>query len=431
MFRRLHATISHHRRSIVRVVVGCVVLAVGLFVLGGAIRMLRAEDRPSTSAPTSGIPSLGWTARVDGPVTGLAQDEDSLYVSGDQLTVFPTACPAVDGNCTTSWHATVPDGPLSAPAVRDGRVFVGSSRGQVYAFPARCDANGCPPEWVGVAGEGRVSQPVVNDDFVYVASDRLYAFPAACASDDLACPPAWTAEVPGGPASGPPAVGDGLVVVGSASTRGGVSAFPAVCGEGCQPVWTGRTEGPTTSVAIGDGVAYVIARGQLWAFPLSCTDRCQPRWRGSFLSGAPFATGATGAPVVAGDSVLVGDDRGRLWMFPASCDSLRCEALTSFEIATTGLHAPVADGAVVVVTSAIGMLAVVDLACAAQQDETPAAPTAAPPSSASASPSEVGEPCEPVRTRMLGAPSRTAPALSDDAVYAADDEGTVLALPRA
>ena len=82
--------------------------------------------------------------------------------------------------------------------------------------------------------------------------------------------------MPGGPAAGPPALGDGLVVVASSSTRGGIVAFPAVCGERCRPVWTGRTDGPATSVAIGDGVAYVVARGGLMAFPLSCSDRCQP-----------------------------------------------------------------------------------------------------------------------------------------------------------
>jgi hypothetical protein len=432
VFRRLGTAISPHRRTIVRVALGCVVVAVGLFAVGGAIRMIRAEDRPSTSAPASGTPSLTWTARVPGAVSGLAQDGGSLYVSGRQLTIFPTTCPTVDGACTMSWHATVPDGPLSAPVVRDGRVFVGSASGQVYAFPAVCEASGCPPEWVGVAGEGPVSRPAVNDDFVYVTSDRLYAFPAGCATEDLACPPAWSAEVPGGPAAGPPAIGGGLVLVGSASTRGGVMAFPAVCAEGCRPVWTGRTDGPATSVTIGGGLAYVVARGQLWAFPLSCVERCRPQWRGSFLQGAPFATGATEAPTPAGDRVLVADDVGWLWVFPATCEAVRCEPLASLEIGASGLHSPVADGSVAAVTSALGRLAIVDLACGS---EPTAAPSAASPSGPSASPATpsagaTGDPCEPVRSQMLGATSGAAPALGDEVVYAANDRGTVLALPR-
>jgi outer membrane protein assembly factor BamB len=432
VFRRLHASFSPHRPTIVRIVMGCLLVAGGLIVVGGAIRVLRAADRPTASALVSGTPALGWTASVDGPVTGLAEGEDALYVTGEQLTVFPTVCPTVDDFCTSSWHAGVPDGPLSAPSVRDGRVFVGSARGQVYAFPARCDATSCLPEWVGVAGEGSVSQPVVNDDFVYVTSDRLYAFPAACATDDLACPPAWSAEVPGGAGAGPPAAGDGLVVVGSASMRGDVTAFPAVCGQECRPVWFGRTNGPSTSVAIGDGFAYAIARGQLWAFPLSCTDRCLPAWRGRFRSGRPFTAGATEAPVPAGDRVLVGDERGRLWVFPASCDSLRCEAVDSFEVATAGLLAPVADGDVVAVTSVTGSIAIVDLGCRPEEAAITAAPTPTTPSSSiAASASGVDESCEPVQTRMLGAASRSAPALGGDAVYTADDRGTVLALPRA
>ena len=117
-------------------------------------------------------------------------------------------------------------------------------------------------------------------------------------------------------------------------------------------------------------------------------------------------------------------------MFPASCDSLRCEAVDSFEVATAGLLAPVADGDVVVVTSVNGSIAIVDLGCRPEEAAITDAPTA-PSSSVAASASSVDESCEPVQTRMLGAASRSAPALSGDAVYTADDRGTVLALPRA
>ena len=241
-----------------------------------------------------------------------------------------------------------------------------------------------------------------------MTSDRLYAFPAGCATDDVACPPAWSAEVPGGPAAGPPAVGGGLVVVGSASTRGGVIAFPAVCAEGCRPVWTGRTDGPATSVAIGGGLAYVVARGQLWAFPLSCAGRCRPQWRGAFLRGAPFATGATEAPTPSGDRVLVGGDDGPLGVFPASCETSRCEPL-----------------------------ATVDLACGSEPSASPGTPTPSDvspdvaPSNPTASPgaSDVDDPCEPVRSQMLGAPTATAPVLSEGVVSAANDQGVVLAEP--
>ena len=137
-----------------------------------------------------------------------------------------------------------------------------------------------------------------------------------------------------------------------------------------------------------------------------------------------------------GDRVLVGDDDGRLWVFPASCETSRCEPLASVEIGASALHAPTTDGTVVVVTSSLGRLAIVDLACGSEPSASPGAPTPSDvspdvaPSNPTASPgaSDVDDPCEPVRSQMLGAPTATAPVLSE-AVYAANDQGVVLAEP--
>ena len=60
-----------------------------------------------------------------------------------------------------------------------------------------------------------------------------------------------------------------------------------------KPAWTGRTNGPATSVAIGDGFAFTVARGQLLAFPLGCSGRCEPAWRARIAPGAS-AESATG-----------------------------------------------------------------------------------------------------------------------------------------
>ncbi len=191
--------------------------------------------------------------------------------------------------------------------------------------------------------------------------------------------------MPGRPAAGPPALGEGLVVVASSSTRGGVAAYPAVCGEDCEPVWTGRTDGPATAVAVGEGLAFTVARGQLMAFSLSCTGRCEPEWRASFVPGAPFATGATSAPAVADGRVLVGDDQGRLWVFRSTCDQARCEPVTSYDVATTPLATPAVDGDRVIVTSDNGALARVLLDCRAD------------------------DACDPVRVRKLAAPASLPP----------------------
>lgn len=401
VFRRLRATYDRQRHATMRVGVALLAMAFGLLVVGGAIRMLRAANRDPSPAAATFSPSPEWRATIDTPVTGIAIDEGRLYVASDQLTVFPVSCGVAAGRCAPRWRGVVPDGPLSVPTIRDERVFVGSSEGQLYAFPSTCDGEGCSPEWVGVAGDGLVSQPAANFDLVYVTSDELYAFPVGCASDDLACPAAWTADVPGRVAAGPPALGGGLVIVASSSTRGGVAAYPAVCGDDCEPVWTGRTEGPATSVAIGDGLAYTVARGQLMAFALSCTGRCDPEWRAPFVPGAPFATGAVSAPVAADGRVLVGDDQGQLWVFRSTCDETRCAPVASYEVATTPLHTPAVEGDRAVVTSANGAVARVLLTCRADEQ------------------------CVPVRVRTLGAPALAPAVIAPDATIAGADDGSL------
>jgi len=401
VFRRLHTTLERHRPFANRVGLVLLVGALGLLVTGGMIRVLRAADRDPPPAAASGSPAPEWTAEVDTAVTGLAVDDGRLYVTGERLLVFPTSCIEIAGRCTPRWRGVVADGPLSAPSVRDDRLFVGSSAGQLYAFPATCEAEGCSPEWVGVAGEGAVSQPAANFDLVYVTSDELYAFPVGCGSEGAACLPAWTADVPGRPADGPPALGEGLVIVASSSTRGGIAAYPAVCGDGCEPAWIGRTEGPATSVAIGDGFAYTVARGQLMAFDLTCTGRCDPQWRAPFVPGAPFATGAVSPPALAGGRVLVGDDQGRLWIFRSTCGHARCDPLEGIDLASTPLLTPAVDGDRAIVTSADGALARVLLDCRPDDD------------------------CDAVRVRSLGVPALAAAVIAPDATVAGGDDGTL------
>ncbi|MEX1262707.1 MAG: PQQ-binding-like beta-propeller repeat protein [Actinomycetota bacterium] len=412
MFSRLIATYRRHRHVVTSIGVAMLATAIGLVVVGGVIRVLQAATRQPPRATPSGTATTDWTASLGAPVTGLAIEENRLYVASDQLAVFPVSCVTDAGRCGPRWRDAVPDRPLSVPLVIDDRVFVGSADGKLYAFAATCGGEGCTPDWIGIAGEGPVSQPVANFDLVYATSDELYAFPVGCASDGLACTPAWSADVPGRPADGPAALGDGLVVVASSSKRGGVFAYPAVCGAACEPVWTARFDGPATSAAIGDGFAYTVARGRLLAFPASCAGRCEPEWRAHFATNptsstdAALASDAVSAPVVAGGRVFVGGSDGRLWVFASTCDSARCEPIASYDVATTPLLTPVIDGDTALITSASGSVTIVDLAC------------------------ETVDPCLPVTVLSLGSTALTPAVITPDSVIAGADDGSIEAMGR-
>jgi outer membrane protein assembly factor BamB len=396
-----------HRRTIARVALASAVAVALLAGIGGAIRSIRAGDRTPVEPGNVDDLQAAWTADVGlGPVTGLAYDAGTLYVTTEQgLVAFAVPCPADGGgteSCLPAWHGIVPDGPLSAPVVEDDRVYAGSTAGQVYAFPATCQASGCQPEWVGVAGTGSVSQPGVNDDFVYVTSDRLYAFPAACGTEDRACPAAWSASLPPKVAAGPPAVGGGVVIVASSSPEGGVFAFPAVCGDRCEPLWTGDTDGPATGVTISGTSAYVVARGQLLTFPLSCEERCPPSWIGTFSPGGSFAPGASAPPAAVGDLVYVGADDGTLWVFPASCPRTTCDPARSYVLSGTSLHTPAAESGLVFATSEDGTVhAVVDLC------------------------DPIAEVCDPPWSMSMGSHTEASPAAGAGALFAGDEAGKV------
>ncbi len=418
VFRHVRTAFHEHRQVAARIGVAMLVVAFGLLLVGGAIRVFRAAGRQPSSAAPSGTATPEWTANLDAPITGLAIEENRLYVASDQLSVFPVTCFVADSVCPSRWHADVTDGPLSVPAIRDERVFAGSAEGQLYAFSATCGGETCRPEWIGMAGSGPVSQPAADFDFVYATSDELYAFPVGCASDALPCAPAWSADVPGRPAGGPPALGDGLIVVGSSSNRGGVSAYPAACEATCNPVWTARFDGPATSVAIGDGFAFTVARGRLLAFPLSCTGRCEPAWRAhlsletasTIEEAGPkpvaLATGAQGAPVFADSRVYVGGSDGRLWVFSSSCETGRCEPIGAYDIAATPLHTPAIDGDSAIVTSVSGSVTLVDLAC------------------------DPAGSCAPTTVLRLGSPALAPAVIAPEAAIAGSDMGALEAATR-
>ena len=323
VFERSRAVVAQHRHAMARI--GAVVLAgaLGLLVVGGTIRVLRAADRDPAPATESGTSSPTWTATIDSAVTGLAVDEGRVYVASRAAHRLPgRPASRAAGPARPRWRGIVPDGPLSVPTVGDDRVFVGLGlrpalrvprelrRGRMPARVGRRRRNG---GGVAAGGELRLRLRHVR---------RAVRVPRrVCRRGPRVRCPRGTPTCPAVQRPALPPSGNGLVVVASSSTRGGVAAYPAVCGQGCEPVWTGRTDGPATSVAIGDGFAFTVARGQLMAFPLSCTGRCGRNGEGRSCRERPFASGrderARISTPVACSSVTI---EGRLWIFRSTCD---------------------------------------------------------------------------------------------------------------
>lgn len=348
---------------------------------------------------------LSWADPKTSAPLSLAAADGILYVStADALIAYPAGCVPSGGVCQKLWSNPVPDGPLSEPVVSNGIVYATSAAGFIYAFPARCAAAACQPLWIGQTGPGPASIPSVNTDFVYVASDKLYAFPAQCGSADEQCPPAWTAQLPGHATDDPPALGGGLVVVGSRGPGGGVYAFPAVCPDSCPPIWIGRTGGPATGVVVARNTAFAVSRGQVFAFPLGCRGICRPTWTGPFIQGGPFAAGASGRPAVGANRLYVGASDGHLWMFPLTCPTTWCAPLGSVPLGGDALSTPVVAAGLVFLVSKGGLVTTIRDGC---------------------SPSTTS--CSSPWSEVLGSGGGSLPAITSTNVFVADERGTLYA----
>jgi outer membrane protein assembly factor BamB len=394
------------RRRLLRVAVALSILV----MLGGtasALRTHRIATRSSSISPeTVTSLALDWTAAAGRGPAAPTVDGDTIYVSTEAgLVAYPTTCVRTRGQCTARWIDFVSDGPLTTPVVESGVVYAGSSTGSVYAFPALCSKSSCAPLWVGAAGQRPLSAPAVNSDFVYVAANTLSAFPAGCGTGDAECPPAWTAALHDPAVVGAPAVGGGLVVVGTQGRDGRVMAFQAACSARCDPVWVGETGGPTTGVVISGGTVYTVARGEVFAFPLSCRGKCVPSWTGSFIAGGPlFEPGATGQPAVGQGRLYVGGADGRLWMFPLSCPETSCDPLGHIAIGGAALSTPVVKDGLVFVISGAGLVAALRDDCRLGSGG-----------------------CEPKWTDVLSASASSPPSVTSAGIYVADDQGTIYA----
>jgi outer membrane protein assembly factor BamB len=128
--------------------------------------------------------------------------------------------------------------------------------------------------WSADVGSAVRNRPLASDPdtiFATTADGRVVAFPIdGCGA--ATCPPSWTAALTS-PASARPAIGGGVLYVGS--DDGSVSAFDAGgCGAPtCSPLWTGTTPAAITGAPVVSGGRIIVgsSNGVVTAFALPDT----------------------------------------------------------------------------------------------------------------------------------------------------------------
>jgi hypothetical protein len=190
-------------------------------------------------------------------------------------------------------------------ALRNGNLYVA---GGAYDDVATADNCSQVPPWPDTVCRPKWTYDDVRSD-VAVTATTVYAattagvgaFPAlGCAAST--CPATWTGTVSGS-VVGMPAVGDGVVIVGTSD--GSIDAFAADgCGTAtCAPLWSANVPAPLASQAsIAGGVVFIASTdGTVSAFALHGCGQgtCAALWQRSL--GSPVST----APAVAGDAVYV------------------------------------------------------------------------------------------------------------------------------
>jgi outer membrane protein assembly factor BamB len=165
---------------------------------------------------------------------------------------------------TERWRTRVPGDYFEGPVVAAGRIYLGSSDGVLHALSIDDGETRWTREF-----EHRPVGVAADDDAVYVgAGGRL----ASLAADDGSV--RWSRDAFSG-AVAPPAVGDGVVYVGSAGENARLYALDAVDGAerwASAPFPFQTVEGDMVMAgvdaqpALGDGAVYVSAVDGLYAF---------------------------------------------------------------------------------------------------------------------------------------------------------------------
>jgi outer membrane protein assembly factor BamB len=293
-------------------------------------------DISNVSGLAAAWTSVGGTLSAD----QAAVANGVLYIGSENRNLFAfdatgTAnCSGAPKTCQPLWTGTTGGSINATAAVSGGRVYISSEDGRLYAFDAKGMTNcsgtpkTCAPIWTSTDVGIFASSPAVAGGVVYVAGGsqpgKLFAFDAKgvtnCSGVPKTCDPMWTGETSGKAATdSSPAVANGLVYVGSSTTRGG--GFDAFDARGvtncsgtpktCAPLWTGTTGTVFGSPTVANGLAYIITENfSLLAFDAAGVVNCS----GTPKSCSPVWTSATqnveSGPVVMSGTLYVGTFAG-------------------------------------------------------------------------------------------------------------------------
>jgi hypothetical protein len=323
---------------------------------------------PLSCAATNGSCLPAWSADVPHELTGIAVDEQNLYV-GEGLTVSTTPSPTSDhyrlevfrrscgsNPCRPIWTTKTVRAEVEPIEFVGGRLYVRLGR-WLQAYRSSCGHATCEPVWTARG----VGPPTLVDGRAIVSTrSGLAMFSSACwMAHGPACPQIGKADTDvSGDATmlRPPLVVDGRVFLGAA---GGIQAFPQSCRGSCRPLWHATVpRGSGFEPVVADGMLLAAAEGgsELFAFHVDCPDAqadrtCAPAWIGHVEEGVGFP------PVVTGDRVIVGAAFGSsLNAFPLTCVGDCLPAWTA-RLDDSITFPPVVSDDVVVVSGVRGLTA--------------------------------------------------------------------------
>lgn len=284
---------------------------------------------------------LNWRSEIGGELSASpVADERGVYVAsetGKNETGARRATGALralgrEGG-VTQWMRTLAMPLRGSLTLGNGKLFAGSSDGKVYAF----DSKSGEARWSYDYGEPFNSQPVVSESRVYLGSEdgNLLAL------DESSGKLLWHYRTKGA-VRGPVANGNEVVYFGSGD--GYVYAVHATTG---RLIWRKRTgAGVQAVVRAGEGLLVASLDNFVYKFSLAGTRLWKRRLTGRIFS-QPFVTqtAALFMPLSSSDGVVLELRDGR-----------QANLLPVGEEITTSA-APIAVGAVVLLTTEHGLLA--------------------------------------------------------------------------